>query len=127
MQKTKLVLANGPLAFGSSRPEPWPDPFHHCRALLTAEVFLQAKLTLPSNCSLAGLKLSGLSCSTVVSGRPQGHEVLGMEMLISGGRLSLPWSPPSRGTGHWGKSNRNNTLLSLHMQLGLLPHGKRGE
>lgn len=50
MQKTKLVLANGPLAFGSSRPEPWPDPFHHCRALLTAEVFLQAKLTLPSNC-----------------------------------------------------------------------------
>ena len=77
--------------------------------------------------SLAGLKLSGLSCSTVVSGRPQGHEVLGMEMLISGGRLSLPWSPPSRGTGHWGKSNRNNTLLSLHMQLGLLPHGKRGE
>lgn len=50
MQKTKLVLANGPLAFGNSRPELWPDPFHHCGALLTAEVFLQAKLTLPSNC-----------------------------------------------------------------------------
>lgn len=44
VQKSKLVLANGPLAFGNSRTEPWPDPFHHCGALLTAEVFLQAKL-----------------------------------------------------------------------------------
>lgn len=80
-----------------------------------------------SSVSLAGLKLSGLSCRTVVSGRQQGHGVLGMEMLISGWRLSLPWSPPSRGTGHWGKPNRNNTLLSLHVQLGLLLHGERRE
>lgn len=72
-----------------------------------------------SSLSLAGPKLRGLSWRTVVSGRPQGHEVLGMEMLISGWRLSLPWSPPSGGTGHWGKPNRNNTLLPLHAQLGL--------
>lgn len=42
--KKQTGPVNGPLAFGNSRTEPWPDPFHHCGALLTAEVFLQAKL-----------------------------------------------------------------------------------
>lgn len=43
--KSKLVLASGPLEFGNSRSESWPDPFfHHCGALLTADISLQAKL-----------------------------------------------------------------------------------